>query len=797
MWGSPSGLRTRFPAGPAGSKPAAGRNARPTITMFEFFFKYPHSVYTRGQFALLGAWPKWVLVLLVLAAAAGLAWLIRSRLKEAAPMVRGWRSWVIWGVQTLLAALLLVLLWQPSITVAELKPQQNIIAVLVDDSRSMAISENGSTRETQAVKALENGTLASLNRSFQTRLYRLDASAARVDSLKNLEPNASSTRIGDSLKQLTQETSDLPIGAVVLLSDGDDNGGGIEADVINALRARHIPVHTVGFGRERAEHDVELDDVAIAPRAMADSRLAAVVTLHQRGYAGSSVNLTVRDVSTPQPKLLASRTIRLAKDANLQTETLMFNSGGAGAKTLQISAVPLAGEENSANNTLTRIVNVGSQPRRILYIEGEPRWEYKFIRQAEEDDRMVQIVSMVRTSPNKIYRQGIADPKELADGFPSRAEDLFVYDGLMIGSVEAGYFTPNQQELIHDFVDRRGGGLLLLGGQFALADGGWNASKLTDLLPTVLPTEAGTFHREADPRNGLTHATAELAAAGVDSTVTRLVDDPAANADKWKKLPYLMDYENPGTPKPGASVLADMITPEGRKLPLLVTEHFGHGRTAIMATGGSWRWQMSSPLGDTAHDLFWQQLLRWVVADTPGRVTASMPAQVLLDNGSVTLNAEVRDQQYNPAPDAKVEAHILGPSGVSAQVEMSAVPDNPGQFQANWSAPNTGAYLTEVTAQRGGKELGRDVLTFERMDGVAENFHTEQNRDLLERLAAQTGGQYWKPADLNKLAASVPYSEAGVTVRETRDLWDLPLVFLVLLLLRFSEWWLRRKWGIV
>ena len=161
--------------------------------------------------------------------------------------------------------------------------------------------------------------------------------------------------------------------------------------------------------------------------------------------------------------------------------------------------------------------------------------------------------------------------------------------------------------------------------------------------PPRCPPSTGTFHREADPKNGTTHTTAELAPAGVDSIITRLVDDPAANAAKWKKLPYLMDYEDPGTPKPGATVLANMITPEGRKLPLLITENFGHGRTAIMATGGSWRWQMSSPLGDTAHDLFWQQLLRWVVSDTPGHVAASVPAQMLLDNGAVTLTAEVRD----------------------------------------------------------------------------------------------------------------------------------------------------------
>jgi uncharacterized membrane protein len=771
--------------------------------MFEFLFKYPRYAYTRGQIALLGAWPHWILWLLIVAAATGLAWLIRRRMPEAAPVMRSWRVWVIWGLETLMAAIVLVLLWQPAITVSELKPQQNIIAVLVDDSRSMGTPEDGSTREAQAVKALQNGVLDSLNRSFQTRLYRVDDVPARIENLKDLQPNAPSTRIGDSLKQLSEETSDLPIGAVVLLSDGGDNTGGVSADAISALRARHIPVHTVGFGRERAAHDVELDDAVIAPRALADSRLAAKITFHQRGYAGAKINLTVRDVSVGQGKLLASRAVTLGPEGNLQTETLMFDIGGAGAKTLQIAAAPLSGEENSANNTVTRVVNVASDARRILYIEGEPRWEFKFIRQAEEDDRMVQIASMVRTSENKIYRQGIVDAKELADGFPSRPEDLFAYQGLIIGSVEAGYFTPVQQELIREFVDRRGGGLLLLGGQFSLADGGWNASALTDLLPTTLPTQPGTFHREADPMRGTTHATAELAPAGADSIITRLVDDPAANVAKWKQLPYLMDYEDPGTPKPGAIVLANMITPEGRKLPLLVTESFGHGRTAIMATGGSWRWQMSSPLGDTAHDLFWQQLLRWVVSDTPGHVAASVPAQMLLDNGAVNLTADVRDQQYNPAPDAKVEAHILGPSGVSALVEMTPVPDNPGQFQASWSAPKTGSYLTEVTAQHADpgtgavKELGRDVLTFQRMDGVAENFHTEQNRDLLERIATQTGGKYWKPADLSKLAAGIPFSDGGVTSRETKDLWDLPAVFLLLVLLRFSEWWLRRKWGIV
>jgi hypothetical protein len=206
---------------------------------------------------------------------------------------------------------------------------------------------------------------------------------------------------------------------------------------------------------------------------------------------------------------------------------------------------------------------------------------------------------------------------------------------------------------------------------------------------------------------------------------------------------------------------------------------------------------MSLPLGDTSHGMFWRQLLRWVVSDTPGQVVASVPHQVVFDDSHVHLSADVRDKSYVPAPDASVEAHILGPDGISAMVEMTPVPDAPGTFQADWTADKPGSYLTEVTARRGDQEIGKDVLTFQRMDGVAENFHTEQNRDLLEKLSSQTGGEYWRPQQLSKLASDIPYSEAGVTIREIKPLWNMPAVFLVILLLLFSEWMLRRKWGIV
>jgi uncharacterized membrane protein len=752
--------------------------------MFEWFFKYPEAMFAKGQFVLLGTWPRWILALLIVLAGAGLGLLIWSRLSQLTPRMRSWRAGVVWLLQFCLATLLLLLLWQPAITVAELKPQQNVIAVLVDDSRSMSIADSGSTREADAVKALQNGVLASLQKNFQTRIYSFDTHIARVSNLAQIQPNASATRIGNSLQQLVSETSDLPVGAVLLMTDGADNSGGIDRATIAALRSRRIPVHTVGFGAEHMSHDVEIDDATLAPRALANSRMAATVTLHQEGFAGRKATISVRDGD----KLLASRDVTLAGDDKTQSETLLLNAGDAGAKALTFAITPLPGETNTANNAITRLVNVQADKRRILYVEGEPRWEYKFIRRAEENDPIVEIASMLRTTENKIYRQGIENPQELADGFPTDAKDLFQYQGLIIGSVEAGYFTAAQQDLIRQFVDRRGGGLLMLAGRFALADGGWGGSPVAQALPLVLPDHNKTFHRLP--------ATVELTAAGKDSLICRLTDDPNENAERWKKLPYLMDYQEAGTPKPGAVVLADLKA-DGRELPLLTTQNYGLGRVAVMATSGTWRWQMNLPAGDPTHTMFWQQLLRWLVADTPGHVVATVPSQMLFDDGRTKLTAQVRDIDYLPATDASVQAHIMGPDGMAATVDMTPVPDSPGSFQADWNAEKPGSYLAEIVAQRGGQDIGRDDITFQRMDGVAENFHTAQNRPLLEQLAAETGGSYWRPQNLSKLASQIPYSEAGITVRDTKPLWNVPAVFLVILAFLFCEWILRRTWGVV
>ena len=748
--------------------------------MFEFFFKYPASAYAKGELVLLGRWPVWLLAAAIVLAALLLAlpyWRHRLHAARIKPVA-------LWLMQTTLVALLLVVLWQPALSVATLRPQQNIVAVVVDDSKSMTVPEAGTTRLQEAVKTLNSGFVKDLEKKFQVRLYRAGASLDRIESPAGLKGSATATRLGDAMRQVVSEASSLPVGAVVLLSDGADNSGGIDLQTITEIRRQRIPVHTVGFGREALERDVELGEVQLPSRVLADSRLSADVTLTSYGLATRRAKIVVRNGD----KVLASRDVALKADGVSQTESVAFNAGSAGAKALSISVEGIDGEENKANNVLSRLVSVEGTKPRILYIEGEPKWEYKFIRRAIESDQGLKLVSIIRTTQNKFLRQGVDSPNDLQDGFPATVDELFSYQGLIIGGVEANYFTQTQQELIRQFVDRRGGGVLFLAGRNGLSDGGWDKSSMSELLPVVLPDRKDTFRR--DP------ATASLTAAGRDSLLCRIDDNSDRNVERWKALPYLQNYQDTGTAKPGAVVLAEM-TVGNRKMPLLATQNYGRGRTALFATSGSWRWQMSQPLEDISHEMFWQQLLRWVVAGTHGQVVSSTSKSVYSDDVRVPMRIEVRDKNYLPVTDADVRAHVMGPDGTAEDLEMRPDPTIAGVYTLDWGAVKPGSYVVETLAKRGEQELGRDVVTFKREDGVAENFRIQQNRELLEKLATQTGGRYYKPDQLAKLSGDIAYSEAGISIRETRDLWNMPILFLIALILRSAEWLLRRKWGII
>src|SRR6266567_4045372 len=243
--------------------------------MFELLFKYPASIFHKGQFVFLTPWPVWVLAIAVLAAAGALFWHVRRN----HGMLSGARPIAIWLLESGLIALILFLLWHPALSIATLKPQQNVVAVLVDDSRSMSIPDASGTREAAAQAALNSGLLKGLNEKFQVRLYKFGKEPERIQKTDQLAAAAPASRIGDTLERVMAESSSLPLGAIVLLSDGADNAGGIDLQTIGAIKRQRIPVHTIGFGKERPDRDVGIADAVVPARALPGSKLTAQVTV--------------------------------------------------------------------------------------------------------------------------------------------------------------------------------------------------------------------------------------------------------------------------------------------------------------------------------------------------------------------------------------------------------------------------------------------------------------------------------------------------------------------------------------
>jgi uncharacterized membrane protein len=747
--------------------------------MFEFLFKYPPAIFEKGTFVLLSGWPIWLLVLLIVGAGAGLFWNIRQR----HALISTTRSIVIWLAETALIALVLFMLWHPAISVARLRPQQNVVAVLVDHSRSMGIADDGKPRLQSAEDLLNNQLYPDLSKRFQVRLYQFGRDAQRVDEARNLAANDNATRIGDSLKHIASEAGTMPLGAIVVMTDGGDNTGGIDRDTISQLKQLRVPVHTIGFGPDHFAKDIEIVDVATPARALAQSRLSARVAIRQHGFAGQKAKLVVRENDHP----ISEQEITLKPDAE-QSENVVFNAGAAGAHSFQIGVAPLEGEQNVQNNLVVRLINVATKKMRILYIEGEPRWEYKFVRRAIEDDPSIELVTILRTTQNKIYRQGTIDSHELEAGFPSKAEELFKYDGLIIGSVEANYFSNDQQALIRDFADKRGGGVLFLAGRFALADGAYAKTPMAEMMPLRLPAEK-TFSRD--------FATASLTDAGRESPICRIEEQRDANDARWQKMPQLANYAVMGTPKPGAVVLMNVNEAGHRPSPLLAIQNYGRGRVGVFATAGSWRWKMLQDHNDKTHSMFWSQLMRWMVTETPGQVLASTPHQVLSDDTHVPIRVSVRDKNYDTVSGATVQTSIARPDGGTDVVELKPDPLEPGMYTGDYTADKPGTFVAMTTAKQDKTDLGQDAFTFRREDGVAENFGAAQNKDLLEKLSNDTGGNYYTPSNAKKLSGEVAVSEAGITAHDNLDLWDMPILFLLVILIRGGEWLLRRKWGVV
>lgn len=741
------------------------------MKLFEWLFKYPLADYQHGTLVFTSGWPAPLLLAAWGLGGALLLWLLfrRGRLLSV-PRVAA-----LGALQLAMWALVLLVLWQPALLLRSLRAGENSVAVMLDTSASMNFPDDGVTRMQQAENILNSPSLRTLQRDYELRRYVFGANAGKVDDFAALPAPQPHTAVADSLLQVLQQSRTAPLGAVVLISDGADNGGNLDPERLAEIAGYGVPVHAVGLGRERIPEDLELDEVLLPGATLPDTTVSARVAIRHDGAGTARVKVVDGD------KLLAAREVPLPDDSGVTTAWLDIAARDAGDRELQFIVDGKQGETELRNNSRVRMLQVAAEPASILYVEGEPRWEYKFIRRALTDERSVRLLSLLRTTTNGLYRQGVQTQDELQTGFPDDKKTLFRYDALILGNVQAAWFSPQQQQLIADFVSERGGSLLMLGGSKGLGEGGWQNTPVAEILPASLPAD-GSFHRLQAP--------VELTARGRAAALLKLGDTD--NDKAWAGLPALADYQDLGALKPAATRLLDIKVKE-RRQPLLVVQNYGRGRAYLLATGGTWRWQMSLPREDQRHEGFWRQLARGLAAAAPQQFELSAEARA----DRVQLRAEVRDQAFELQRDVVVSAVATGATGETTSIDLKPVLDQPGVYQADYRPAASGSLFVHAIARRGDRPVAEARTAVHYDSGRAEYFSLRQNRALLQQLAAGTGGAYYSAATLDDLPQAIRFSPAGVTQQETRPLWDLPAIFVLLVALKAAEWLLRRRWRIV
>lgn len=757
-------------------------------SLFQLLFKYRPLLFERGELTLAASWPLWAVVGVgSLLAAVALITYLPGR-GDARPADRT----VLAALRLLALAIVVLCLLQPALVLRSTVPQRNFVAVLLDDSRSMSIADvDGQPRHGFVDRAFAgDGDLHSaLADRFAVRYFRYGEDATRLDDPGTLGFDDRDTRLAPGLDAVREELEGVPLSGVVVVGDGSAPGDEELREALLRTRAAGIPVYSVGVGGERMEPDVQVSRVELPRRVLRGSSVAADVVISHRGYGGRTVPVRVEEEGVR----VAEETVTLPSDGEPTVVRVHLDPEVAGPRHFRFHVPPLDGETVPQNNDREVLVDVAEEPEKILYVEGRPRYEVKFLRRAVEEDEELQVVVLQRTAENKFLRLSVDDADELAGGFPTSREELFQYRGLVLGSVGAGFFSPDQLRMIADFVRQRGGSLLMLGGPDAFAEGDYIGTPVEDALPVVLEES-----RSIGPRSFLREVRVRPTPAGSDHAALQLPPEGEEEERDWTGLPRLTTPHAVRDVKPGATPL---LVGEGEgddDLVVLAWQRYGSGKSLALTVQDTWTWQMHAdiPVDDQTHERFWRQLLRWMVDGVPDRLALESPGDALDPGRPAEFEVRVADSAYLGVNDARVRATVVGPDGSETDTPLTWNGEQDGVYRGTFTPPATGLYRVDVEVEREGAAPESTTGWLRAVPSDREYFDAGMDADLLTRVAEETGGRFYTPANVSTLPEDLQYSGAGITVTEERDLWDMPIFFLLLVLLVSAEWTYRRLRGL-
>ncbi|MEW6742531.1 MAG: VWA domain-containing protein [Planctomycetota bacterium] len=764
----------------------------------------------------------WIVGLIIVPAILLFCFFVYRREREAAP------STVLNVLAVLRAVALLFLVFvffRPTCVRVKYEWYKPVAAVLIDDSASMQRAEDygeddvgrelarlggvGAPAELASVSRRElvqralatSGFLEKLSQKHDVRLYAFDADIRPLETLQDLRASGQSTEIGEALRDILNSVR-MPSGwSAILITDGRNNAGTDPLDAARGAVLEDVRLYTVGVGNPAEPNDIAIRDVKAPDVALVGDDVAVEVTVFSMGYDGETATLRLED--TRGGLELEAKSFQLTGRGQEQREILYFRPEREGEYLLRISVAAKSGELSTENNARSHHIRVEPEQIKVLYVEGYPRWEYRYLKNTLLRAANTRAQCLLLSASKEFIQESTEGVPALV-AFPPR-KDLFDYDVIIFGDVnpyQLESVASEEREAILQNIKEfviLGGGFLMIGGELD-SPTSYVGTPIEDLLPVDVGERAEEMANRADrgpfrPR---------LENPFDPHEIVRLEKDLELNRRLWEDpetgLPLLEWYYPVRRAKPGAEVL--LRHPVNRNTfgnhILAATTHFPSGRTMFLAIDSTWRWR--KPYGDRYTERFWRSCIRYLALNKLKRldkrfeVTTDKPRYDI--NERITIWARIRDADFNPATDEERSVKLQDPSGEERTLVLRKIED--GFYERTMPAAVPGIHRVWAEDETGRTPGQLSLVTFSVEVPRRELENYQLDSALLGQMATLTGGAYRRLDQIESLTAELKgegfKKERG---KEEEDVWDGFEWLLLFVGILGAEWIVRKKYNLV
>ncbi len=727
-----------------------------------------------------------------------------------------------------LIVLIMLLLNRPVLTLSQSRTEPSVLAVMLDDSMSMRVPDagagasaaGGNESRLAAAEGLLSGhdaeLLKGLAKKHTVRLYRFDRDAqpiaevaaqasnvqpdvaAAIDTLQKLKPEGQSTQVLPSILSVFQDLQGQRVAGVVVLTDGRDTPSRSVGNALDAIKNFGMKVYPIAMGSDRQPRNIEVQSMTVEDVAFKDDIVNVKATIRGSGYEPNHpVKVVLKDKKTGAelPGLEGSpaeKIVNLADDKPVEVE-LQWKPVEVGNKDVVVEAVQQPGELDQEDNDRTVQVSVLDAKISVLYIDGYPRWEYRYLKNEMVRDKTVDISCLLSSADAGFAQEGDKPIRR----FPESIEELMDYDVVIFGDVDPRYFTDTQLQLVSEFVSRKGGGFAMIAGP-RWSPQAFRNTAIEPILPVVISRVEAS-----DSASSITEGFRPvLTQVGAASSIYRFFADREKNESFLKNdIQPIFWYCRGVTAKPGVGeVYAEHPTdtaPDGRKAPLLVMGRFGAGRTLFSSIDDTWRWRFYT--GESVFDTYWVQQLRYLARSRKigqRKMTLTMGRPVYELGGQVRITMRVLDPVLLQQLPEQLRVEIRDAAGQPVRFENLVRQEGQNDlYNGSFTADKVGKFAVQLPPVAGGMDMMEVPLevSLPRL----ELSDPSVDRTQLSRLASETMGSTIEFEKAHDALLQIPSAAKVIPVVSGQPLWDAPLTMVLFVLLIAAEWVLRKFYGMV